>query len=299
MLNEIVCRYGVPSGLHSDQGANLCSSVIQSLCQLLGISTTRTLAYHPEGNGQVERFNRTLEAILAKTIEANQHEWDSLLSKALFAYRTAIHDTTHFSPFHLMFGRSPQLPIDLILGWIDPSKHRSYPQFVQDAHKQLKTSYAITNQYLQAQHLRQKQFHDSHGFGEPFQVGDRVWLYTPVVSKGNTKKFTSFWKGPYTVVDKPGDVTYKIQLIGGTQTFVVHRNRLKPCYTPPTVDVNRKAQPVSHEYISPSFSMPSRDVPGTAGYTSLNLEQSSDHPTITRPTRHHRPPARYNEYVRF
>ena len=83
---------------------------------------------------------------------------------------------------------------------IESSKHCSYPQFVQDAHKQLKTSYAITNQHLQAQHLRQKRFHDSHGFGEPFQVGDREWLYTPVVPKGNTKKFTSFWKGPYTVV---------------------------------------------------------------------------------------------------
>ena len=46
----------------------------------------------------MERFNRTLEAILAKTIEDNQHEWDSLLPKALFAYKTAVHDTTHFSP---------------------------------------------------------------------------------------------------------------------------------------------------------------------------------------------------------
>ena len=111
-------------------------------------------------------------------------------------------------------------------------------------------------QCLQAQHLRQKRFHDSHGFGEPFQVGDRVWLYTPVVPKSNTKKFTSFWKGPYTVVDKPGDVTYKIQLIGGTQTFVVHRNQLKPCHTPPAFDVNRKAHPVSHEYLSPPTTYP-------------------------------------------
>ena len=68
-LNEMVCRYGVPSSLHSDQGANLCSGVIHSLSQILGISTTRTLAYHPEGNGQVEHFNCTLEAMLAKTIQ--------------------------------------------------------------------------------------------------------------------------------------------------------------------------------------------------------------------------------------
>ena len=106
LLNEIICRYGAPCTLHSDQCANLCSSIIQCLCALLGVSTTRISAYHPEGNGQVERFNRTLEAIIAKTITDNQHNWDRQLPKALFAYRTAIHETTHFSPFHLMFRRS-------------------------------------------------------------------------------------------------------------------------------------------------------------------------------------------------
>ena len=46
-MNEVVCRYGVPASLHSDQGANLCSAVVQELCQLLGIDRTRTSAYHP------------------------------------------------------------------------------------------------------------------------------------------------------------------------------------------------------------------------------------------------------------
>ena len=64
-----ICRYGVTSSLHSNQGTSLCSNVVYSLCELLGI---RTSAYHPEGNGQVERLKHTLESILAKTIDANQ-----------------------------------------------------------------------------------------------------------------------------------------------------------------------------------------------------------------------------------
>ena len=310
MLNEIVCRYGVPSSLHSDQGANLCSGVIHSLCQLLGISTTRTSAYHPEGNGQVERFNCTLEAMLAKIIQDDQHDWDSLLPKALFAYRTAVYDSTHFYPFHLTFRRSPQLPIDLILSRIEPSKQHSYPQFVKEAHKQLKVSYDITNHHLHTQHLRQKRIHDSHGLAEPFQVGDRVWLYTPVVLKGNTRKFTSFWKDPYTIIDKPGDVTYKIQLIGATQTFVVHRNRLKlcltppvplkPCLTPPVPSgtVTTQTTELSNEYTLPSYTDEcSEHVLGVAGYTTVNVEHPQ--PTATRPTRPHRPPARYNDFVQL
>ena len=218
VLNEAICRYGGPSTLHSDQDANLCSSVIQCLCALLGVSTTRTSVYHPEGNSQVEHFKQTLEAIIAKTVADNQHDWDCQLPKALFAYRTAIHETTHFSPFHLIFGRSPKLPVDLMLARTQPTKLRSYPQFIQDLHKQLTSSYAIAKQQCQAQHMQQKCMYDSNGSSEPFQVGDRVWLYTPVVKHGHTRKSALFWKGPYTVIDKPSEVTYKVQLIGGTQT---------------------------------------------------------------------------------
>ena len=71
------------------------------------------------------------------------------------------------------------------------------------------------------------------GISEEFYVGDRVWLYTPVVPKGRTKKFASFWKGPYTILDKAGPVNYKMQLIGGAQQSVVYRSQLKHCYTPP------------------------------------------------------------------
>ena len=99
MLNEIVCRSGVPSCLHRDQVANLCSSVVYSLCELLRIATIRTPAYHPEGIDQVERFNHTLESILAEIIHADQDDWDSQLPKALFAYRTAVCETTDFTPF--------------------------------------------------------------------------------------------------------------------------------------------------------------------------------------------------------
>ena len=92
------------------------SEVIRSLCTNLGINRTQTSAYHPEGNGQVERFNRTLEAMLSKEIEEHQKDWDDHLQKVLFAYRTAVHDTTRYTSYFIISGRSPNLPIDILLG---------------------------------------------------------------------------------------------------------------------------------------------------------------------------------------
>lgn len=93
---KLFCRYGVPSTLHSDQGANLTSQIIFSLCKCLEIERTQTTAYHPQGNGQVERFNRTLEAMLVKLVRENQRDWD--IPKVLLAYRTALHKSTGYSP---------------------------------------------------------------------------------------------------------------------------------------------------------------------------------------------------------
>ena len=69
--------------------------------------------------------------------------------------------------------------------------------------------------------------------GEAFQVGDRVWLFVPAIRKGQTKKFASLWRGPYTIIDKVGPVNYHVQLIVGTQKRIVHCNRLKLCLSDP------------------------------------------------------------------
>ena len=108
-----LCKYTII--LHSDQGANLTGEVVKELCNLLGIKRSQTSAYHPQGNGQTERFNWTLEAMLAKSVDEHQEDWSDHLPILLMAYRTSIHESTKFSPFHLNFGKSTQLPIDIMM----------------------------------------------------------------------------------------------------------------------------------------------------------------------------------------
>lgn len=306
LVDEIVCRYGVPTHLHSDQGANLCSQIIDKICSILGISRTRMSAYHPQGNGQVERFNRTLKDMLAKSIQENQRNWDVELQKALFAYRVSINESTGFSPFLANFGRSPQLPVDAMF---HTGYHSTYdrdainlPQFVRQVQSTIRRcTVQIRENLTRSREKRQK----GGVIGDDLQVGDRVYLHVQAIQKGTIWKLASLWRGPYTVIDRLRPVNYQIQLIGNKyKVLVKHRNRLKLCFENPVSNVDTQAdKPVDlPRYVHND----NHDEP-VAGFTTMgrpnvstSTNQQQPTPPLTcspRPTRNRRPPDRYVPFV--
>ena len=156
LTDTVICRYGVPEVIHSDQGANFVSEVIQTVCLNLGITRTQTTAYHPQGNGQVERFNRTLESMLSKVVSENHRNLDENLQKVLFAYRTAVHDSTGYTPFLVMFGRSPNLPVDVMLGRYREDSGSSVPKYVQRTRALMKAAFSDVQKRIKKSHDKQK-----------------------------------------------------------------------------------------------------------------------------------------------
>ena len=82
LVNEVVCRHGIPKVLISDRGSNLLSALMREVCALTGIKKINTTAYHPQADGLVENYNRTLKA---KHSEVHNTNWDEHLPKLLFA----------------------------------------------------------------------------------------------------------------------------------------------------------------------------------------------------------------------
>uniref|UniRef100_H3AIA3 Gypsy retrotransposon integrase-like protein 1 n=1 Tax=Latimeria chalumnae TaxID=7897 RepID=H3AIA3_LATCH len=104
LFENYIREHGVPESLHTDQGRQFESDVVKHLCQLLGIRKTRTSPYHPQSDGMVEQFNRTLIDQLSKTPLEHSGEWDDYLNQVVLAYNTSTHSSTGFTPFFLIHG---------------------------------------------------------------------------------------------------------------------------------------------------------------------------------------------------
>ena len=98
--------------IHSDQGRNYESQVFQELCEILEIRKTRTTQRNPRGNGQVQRFNRSLMSMI-KLFLREQTNWDMNLGCLAGAYRTSTHEPTGLTPNLLMLGREIRLPYEV------------------------------------------------------------------------------------------------------------------------------------------------------------------------------------------
>ena len=96
-LVKVFSNYGLPEILPSDQGRNFESSLLQQTLDAFGITKSQTTAYHPQGDGMVERFNRSLLQMLHAYV-CHESEWEEFLPLVMFAYRTSVHRTTGVSP---------------------------------------------------------------------------------------------------------------------------------------------------------------------------------------------------------
>ena len=145
---------------------------------------------------------------------------------------------------------------------------------------------------------------DKHCSEMNFRIGDRVWLFNPPVRVGQAKKFSSMWRGPYTVIDRVSPVNYRIQLIGTTSTQIVHHNRLKLCLDDP--EKSRESEQMNQLERDEVLSSAKDPSPGMVlgyecpgGYVCTDADDETmtqEQPVHHRPQRDRYPPLRYGYY---
>ncbi|GBL97722.1 hypothetical protein AVEN_255487-1, partial [Araneus ventricosus] len=128
--------------LYSDRGSNFLSEAMMEVYQRLGISKRHTLSFNPQGNGLVERLNKTLIDTLSHLVSETQEDWCQHLPLALMAFRNAYHRTFEETPAFLLYGRDPVMPYDLIFS--DPVRtYSDTPSYAQQLANRLQSTYTL------------------------------------------------------------------------------------------------------------------------------------------------------------
>ena len=132
-----------------DRGTNLLSHLMKDVCAMLGTKKLNTTAYHPQCDGMVERFNRTLWTMLRKHAASYGPQWDKYLSGVLWAYRNTPHDSTGEKLSFLLFGVDCHSPTDAVFLLTAISPGISFTDYRQELMASLHSAWKLATQSIQ------------------------------------------------------------------------------------------------------------------------------------------------------
>ena len=230
LCEEVVPLFGVPEALLSDRGTNLLSHLMLAVCRLLGIEKLNTTSYHPECDGMVERFNRTLKSMLRKRAAQFGNQWDKHLPALLWAYRNAPHDTTGEKPSFLLFGWDCRSPTEAALLPVTGTEPTTIEDYREELILTLSSARETALENIQKAQQRYKKSYDRRSDDYTYRVGDWVLIRFPSEETGRLRKLSRPWHGPYRVTScNETNITAVKVYFPREDSIQVHQLRVKPC----------------------------------------------------------------------
>ena len=171
--------FGAPAYLVSDQGKAFMGHVIMHLCELYGVQKLRTLPYHAQTNGQVEHMNQMIICMIGKLEEDRKACWSEHLPELLLAYNATHSTVTGYSPYYLLFGRRPRIPVDYLFPTLCDSPHQTKMEVsVVAMQKRLKEVFTVARCLTSEEIARQCRYYDCKAEAVALQPGDIVMVRT-------------------------------------------------------------------------------------------------------------------------
>ena len=216
LVERVMCRHGCPRTLLSDRGLPFLSELAHEVYRLLRVRKLDTAGYRPQTNGLVERFNQTFATMLSMYVNSRHTDWDIYLPYLTFAYNTGTHPAIKETPFYLVHGREPRLPLDVTLLPPDTNCRRDVAEYRDELVEGLTVAREYSRDSLQRE--QQRRAHPPPPQRQPpvYKPGEQVMVRMETGGRHMNKKLQLRWAGPFRVVRSIG---------GGGRTYGVKDNR--------------------------------------------------------------------------
>jgi hypothetical protein len=232
LFTDIFTRFGMPRELVTDGGPPFSSHGFKATLQKYHIQQRMTTPYHPQANGQVESTKKFIEAILTKTVKENRKDWSDRLLEALWAYRTTWRNTTGFSPYELVYGKSVVFPVEFEIKTLRTALTANLD--LTDAQtarlqqlNELEEKRLDAIQQTTVIQQQRSQWHDKNIKNKQFQKGNWALLYDSRFKEFQGKLRTR-WLGPYEVDTVFPNGTVRLLTIDDSRTpLLVNGHRLR------------------------------------------------------------------------
>ena len=148
------------------------------LCELMGVQKIHSSLYHLQTNGQCERFNSTLINMLGTLPKEKKSEWKNHIGTLVPAYNCTQNSATGFSPYYLMFGKQPCLPVDVALGLAPHTiTEPNVSKFIQKLREYTKWAHEKAEAFQAKEAQRHKHSYDNRSRAAALEVGDTVLVH--------------------------------------------------------------------------------------------------------------------------
>jgi len=203
-LRAIISQHGMPKSILSDRDPRISSIFWRELQRLLGSECVMSTANHPETDGLSENGIKTLIIALRAYCNSHCNDWDDFLPGLELAFNSKVHTSTGVSPFYLVYGLEPRLPVDCVLDEVRTALTASgadVPAAVERAERMKALRNVALTKSEQSQQ-RMKQHADRRRRLMELKVGDQVLLSTEGLKlRSGAHKLTTRYVGPFPVTD--------------------------------------------------------------------------------------------------
>ena len=203
-IEHVFRHHGLPQKLISDKGPQFTSNFWKHVFASLQTKVATTTPYYPQGNGQVERVNRTIVEGLRSFVNSRKDDWQKYIHLFEFAYNNTVHAATKNTPFFLNYGRHPTTIASLLNPQAPPDLYsENAAKFVSDLHSAIATA----QECIEAANKRTAD-HQPHRKALTYKVDDQVLL--PAKYFRATRKLDSPYVGPFRIVRQVSGHTFEL-----------------------------------------------------------------------------------------